>query len=86
MEICENRDRKSLYAKTRKGLIAEFAGIRDPYEVPESPEIRIDTADMTPMQTAQEILLYLLSEGYLTASGGSEQLMELGAREINCEG
>ena len=65
LEVCESRDRKGLYAKARKGIIPEFTGISDPYEVPEKPEIRIDTANKSPMQAAQAIMLYLLSEGYL---------------------
>ena len=65
LEVCEARDRKGLYAKARKGIIPEFTGISDPYEVPESPEITIDTTDITPMQAAQEIFLYLFAKGYL---------------------
>jgi sulfate adenylyltransferase len=65
LEVCEQRDRKGLYAKARKGLIPEFTGISDPYEVPERPELRIDTSDRSPMEAAQEIFLYLLREGYL---------------------
>lgn len=71
LEVCEARDRKGLYAKARKGLIPEFTGISDPYETPESPEIRIDTADLTPAYAAQEIILYLLREGYLESGGGN---------------
>jgi sulfate adenylyltransferase len=47
-------------------VIPEFTGISDPYEEPEKPEIRINTADMTPMQAAQDIYLYLVREGYLS--------------------
>lgn len=65
LEICESRDHKGLYVKARKGLIPEFTGISDPYEVPEHPEIRIDTTNLSPMEAAHEILLYLLREGYL---------------------
>jgi sulfate adenylyltransferase len=68
LEVCEARDRKGLYAKARKGIIPEFTGVSDPYEVPEKPEIRIDTSSMTPMQAAQEILLYLLQENYLSVA------------------
>ena len=57
LEVCEQRDRKGLYAKARKGIIPEFTGISDPYEEPEKPEIRINTAVMTPMQAAQDIYL-----------------------------
>ena len=65
LEVCEARDRKGLYAKARQGIIPEFTGISDPYEEPEHPEITIDTTDLTPMQAAQEIFLYLFSRGYL---------------------
>ena len=65
LEVCEARDRKGLYAKARKGIIPEFTGISDPYEEPEHPEITIDTTDLTPMQAAQEIFLYLFAKGYL---------------------
>ena len=67
LEVCESRDRKGLYAKARKGIIPEFTGISDPYEVPERPELRIDTASCTPMEAAQEIYLYLIKEGFLAS-------------------
>ncbi|MBU1191595.1 MAG: bifunctional sulfate adenylyltransferase/adenylylsulfate kinase [Gammaproteobacteria bacterium] len=65
LEVCEARDRKGLYAKARLGLIPEFTGISDPYEVPEDPEMRIDTSQYSAMEAVQEIYLYLLREGYL---------------------
>lgn len=68
LEVCEARDRKGLYAKARKGIIPEFTGISDPYEVPERPELRIDTSGKSPMQAVQEIMLYLLREGYIDSS------------------
>jgi sulfate adenylyltransferase len=68
LEVCEARDRKGLYAKARKGIIPEFTGVSDPYEEPENPEIRIDTSSMTPAQAAQEILLYLLQQNYLSVA------------------
>ncbi|KAA3620310.1 MAG: bifunctional sulfate adenylyltransferase/adenylylsulfate kinase, partial [Proteobacteria bacterium] len=42
LEVCESRDRKGLYAKARKGIIPEFTGVSDPYDVPENPELVID--------------------------------------------
>jgi sulfate adenylyltransferase len=67
LEVCEARDRKGLYAKAREGLIPEFTGISDPYEVPERAELTIDASSVTPMEAAQEIYLYLLKEGYIDA-------------------
>jgi len=58
LEVCEERDVKGLYKKARQGLIHEMTGIDDPYEVPEHPEIRVDTPNHTPEESAQ----YVLSE------------------------
>lgn len=65
LKVCESRDRKGLYAKARKGIIPEFTGISDPYDIPESPELSIDTHNASPMEAAQEIYLYLFKERYL---------------------
>jgi len=65
VEVCEQRDRKGLYAKARAGIIKEFTGISDPYEAPEKPEVRIDTADLSPDQAAQRILVKLESMGFM---------------------
>ncbi|MHB1173798.1 MAG: bifunctional sulfate adenylyltransferase/adenylylsulfate kinase [Sulfuriferula sp.] len=65
IETCESRDRKGLYAKARAGLIKEFTGVSDPYEVPERPELSIDTTDLSVDEAVQQILLKLEHEGYL---------------------
>src|SRR5207245_2338669 len=65
LEVCEARDRKGLYAKARAGLVKEFTGISDPYEPPEDAELVIDTTDITPAEAAQQILLYLETEGFI---------------------
>jgi len=75
LEVCEERDRKGLYAKARKGLIPEFTGVSDPYESPENPEIRIDTSELSPMAAAQEIFLYLLRENYLDTNDPEDELL-----------
>lgn len=65
LEVCEERDRKGLYAKARAGIIQQFTGISDPYESPEKAEVVIDTADRTPEEAAQEIILYLEKAGFV---------------------
>jgi sulfate adenylyltransferase len=65
LEECERRDRKGMYARARAGLIKGFTGVDDPYEVPETPEIRIDTTAMTPDEAAQEVLLFIAQKGYV---------------------
>ena len=65
IETCESRDRKGLYAKARAGLIPEFTGVSDPYEIPENPELAIDTTSLGIDEAVQQILLKLEHEGYL---------------------
>lgn len=65
IETCESRDRKGLYAKARAGLIPEFTGVSDPYEIPEHPELAIDTTSLGIEEAVQQILDKLELEGYL---------------------
>ena len=69
LDVCEERDRKGLYAKARAGIIKEFTGISDPYEAPENPELAIDTSALSPEEAAQRVILHLESEGYIGAPG-----------------
>ena len=62
LELCEARDRKGLYAKARAGVIKEFTGINDPYEIPQNPEMVIDTATCTPLEAADRILAILAQQ------------------------
>ena len=66
LEVCEQRDRKGLYAKARRGEIKEFTGISDPYEEPQNPEVELDTADLSPEQSVQQILIELERLGLLS--------------------
>ena len=63
--VCEQRDRKGLYAKARAGIVKEFTGISDPYEEPEDAGMTIDTTDRSPEECVQAILLHLEKEGYI---------------------
>ncbi len=65
VDVCEQRDRKGLYAKARAGIIKEFTGISDPYEAPTEAEVVIDTADTSPEEAAQAIILHLEREGFI---------------------
>jgi sulfate adenylyltransferase len=65
LEVCEERDRKGLYAKARAGLIQEFTGISDPYEEPKDADLILDTSDLYPEEAAQAVLLHLEKEGFI---------------------
>src|SRR5262249_5854210 len=68
IETCEERDRKGLYAKARAGIVKEFTGISDPYEVPVDAEVVIDTAELSAEQAAQEIMLNVERWGFMGVS------------------
>jgi sulfate adenylyltransferase len=69
IDVCEQRDRKGLYAKARAGIVKEFTGISDPYEAPIDAEVVIDTAKLSPEEAAQTIILHLEREGFVGANG-----------------
>ena len=65
IEECERRDRKGLYKMAREGKIKEFTGISDPYEVPDAPELSINTENVDVDNCAHQILLQLESMGLI---------------------
>lgn len=65
IEVCEQRDRKGLYAKARAGIIKEFTGISDPYEAPQNPEVHLDTQELSPDLAAHRVLVKLESMGFI---------------------
>ncbi len=67
VDVCEQRDRKGLYAKARAGILKEFTGISDPYEEPKDAEVVINTGELSPEEAAQEIILHLEREGFIGA-------------------
>ena len=65
ISVCEQRDRKGLYAKARAGIIKGFTGIDDPYEPPLKPEIYLNTAGRTVDQCANVVIDYLKGKKYI---------------------
>lgn len=65
LEVAEKRDVKGLYAKARRGEIKNFTGIDSEYQIPESPEIQIDTLEMSADAAAEKIVKYLADNGFL---------------------
>jgi len=75
LEVCEQRDPKGLYKKARAGEIKGFTGIDDPYEEPHSPELVLMSAEKTPDQLAEEIIVFLKDKGII--SDGREVVTKL---------
>jgi sulfate adenylyltransferase len=65
IEVCEQRDVKGMYARARRGEIATFTGIDDPYEPPLNPEISLDTVHASVEENASRIMTYLEQHGFL---------------------
>jgi adenylyl-sulfate kinase len=56
LEECVRRDPKGLYARAAAGEVANVTGLDDPYEIPEAPELRLDTTGVDPTESLDEIL------------------------------
>lgn len=69
LAVCEDRDRKGLYTKARAGILQNFTGVSDTFDVPSDPELVIDTAACTAEEAAQRILDVLRQHGYLADTG-----------------
>jgi len=56
LEVCEQRDVKGLYRRAREGTLKNFTGIDSPFEIPENPDLVIDTSAMT-IEACREMVL-----------------------------
>ncbi len=65
LEECERRDLKGLYARARAGLITEFTGISDPYDVPTDADLVVDTAAMSREEALNRVLDLLHARGLI---------------------
>ncbi len=65
IEECERRDRKGLYKLARAGKIKEFTGISDPYDVPSSPELVLETENQEVDNCAHQVILKLEQLGLI---------------------
>jgi sulfate adenylyltransferase len=65
LEVCEQRDRKGLYAKARAGIVKEFTGVSDPYEPPMDAELTIDTSQVSADEAADLVMRHLEQEGFI---------------------
>ena len=64
-ELAQNRDPKGLYKKALAGEITGFTGVDDPYEVPENPELVVDTMTESPEESLQHVLTTLAKLGHI---------------------
>ncbi len=67
LDVAEARDPKGLYRKARRGELANFTGIDSPYEVPEQPEVHVDTGRLDAEQAADAVIAALRRMGVIDA-------------------
>lgn len=65
LEVAERRDVKGLYGKARRGELINFTGIDSPYEVPESPELRVNAVDRSVDESADMVIARLRELGLI---------------------
>ncbi len=74
LEVCLERDPKSMYKKAISGKMKSFTGIDDPYEHPESPEITIETDQLNLTESVERIIEYLDNKGIICTSPVEDSL------------
>jgi bifunctional enzyme CysN/CysC len=67
LDVCERRDPKGLYAKSRAGQLPNFTGIDSPYEMPEAPDLVLDTTSASAAQLAERVVALLQARGVVGA-------------------
>lgn len=72
-EVCETRDVKGMYAKTRRGEITGFTGVDDPYEPPLDADVVLDTVSQSPEENTGRIVDFLTEKGLLRVPGRQSQ-------------
>src|SRR4051812_44696099 len=67
LEVCEARDVKGMYARARRGDLADFTGVSAPYEPPAHPALHLDTANEEPAESARRVVALAETRGALLA-------------------
>jgi adenylylsulfate kinase len=63
LDVCEVRDVKGLYAKQRAGELTGLTGVDAPYEIPQAPDLRLDTSGLAIEQAAAQVHAVLVERG-----------------------
>jgi adenylylsulfate kinase len=66
LSVCEKRDPKGMYKKARSGKIKNFTGVDDPYEIPESPDIHLNTSEGEIKDNVKKVMDYLFKNNFLS--------------------
>jgi adenylylsulfate kinase len=73
LEVCEERDTKGLYRRARAGEIKDFTGISSPYEIPQNPDLIVDTGALSLQASVTRVIKFLQERGFIGPNVGSGQ-------------
>lgn len=62
LKICEQRDKKGLYQQARSGNLANFTGISSPYEIPQEPDLVLNTGSDTVSSCVENVMDFLIAK------------------------
>lgn len=65
LDICEERDVKGIYKLARLGKIKNFTGIDSPYDEPETPNLVINTGELSVVESVDMIIDYLKDNKFI---------------------
>ncbi len=65
LEVCRTRDEDGHYEKADSGEIANFPGVSAAFNTPESADLVLDAAEMTPDQCVDQLMDLLISRGII---------------------
>jgi adenylylsulfate kinase len=71
LEVCEERDTKGLYRRARAGEIKDFTGISSPYEIPQNPDLIVDTGALSLQDSVTRVINFLQEHGFIGPNVGS---------------
>ncbi|WP_256107944.1 adenylyl-sulfate kinase, partial [Streptomyces sp. ODS05-4] len=63
VEVCSVRDVKGLYAKQAAGELTGLTGVDDPYEAPETPDLRVESQNQSVEESAEAVFVLLTERG-----------------------
>ena len=82
LEICEERDVKGLYSKARRGEVKEFTGISSPYEVPDKPELVVNTGTASLEECTDKVVELLLARVIILSPTSFDNVRQLSSADF----
>ncbi len=65
LDVCIERDPKGMYKEAKAGTRAQFTGIQQDYEIPERPDLALETDRLGVDECVEAVIRHLYNEGIL---------------------